>query len=230
MSDERGDLLKRYDELARRDDERMRESQKARGKPSAIQLGDFLPAALGIEEPKGLDAAENFRTNFSFATVEWERRAMAADFRPEVIEQMKSEALSDIQRAFKICESPIERHILPWLVFGNWGLAVGQEWPAAIYMREDKLFPRGNVAIIPQMAFVRLRLDFGIVVKRSGHTHIIAVECDGVDYHERDRDIIRDGFLASFGIRTVRAYGKEIFQEPEKFFGRVSSILLETEG
>lgn len=138
-------------------------------------------------------------------------------------------AHESLRRLYEHCESPIERAIAPWLLFGWYGPRF-QDRPARVHVpKEDDAFPPGEgVIIVPQMAFVRFRVDFAVVANLDNRKSIVAVECDGRDYHaDPEADWMRDNFLRSWGIRTVRATGEEIYTNPGKVFAAVVSAVVE---
>src|SRR5688572_19962442 len=98
-----------------------------------------------------------------------------------------------------LCESPIEKMLLvemiPRIVGGGFDIQI-------------------------QAVHLGSRLDFGLVNKKTGQI-ILAIECDGHDYHERTkeqarRDRSRDRKLLAAGINTVRFTGSEIYRDAGK--------------
>lgn len=54
----------------------------------------------------------------------------------------------------------------------------------------------------PQLPVGRVFVDFGNPVKR------VAVECDGAQWHDKDRDALRDVYLGNMGWRVYRIPGR----------------------
>jgi hypothetical protein len=137
-------------------------------------------------------------------------------------------ASAEMARGMDACESPIERALLPWLVFQDYGTL--HSAPARIHVAKDEaLMPVGPVVIVPQMAFVRFRVDFGIVARAHGCMRIFAVECDGGDYHLADKDRKRDVYLKSWGIETIRLDGRAIYRDGKAAGDTVALRLMEWE-
>jgi very-short-patch-repair endonuclease len=131
-----------------------------------------------------------------------------------------------IEKGAALCESPIEKHVLPWLVFENYDALL--TFPALVHdVKADRLPPRTAVMIVPQLAFVRFRVDFALVGRWKGKTKIVAVECDGAGYHGAARDRARDEYLAAWGIETVRAMGSEIKHDPRCLTSRAARLLVD---
>jgi hypothetical protein len=83
-----------------------------------------------------------------------------------------------------LCESPIERSMLAGLLTAYWhGF---DALPPLVHNSSrdaDEHLPLGELVIVPQMAFVRYRLDFGVIAMKDGHRRVVAVECDGAAFH-----------------------------------------------
>lgn len=124
-------------------------------------------------------------------------------------------ATAKIRSAYEVCESPIERKLLPALIFANYGHAFAS-FPAEIHCpKTDLKPPRGDLIVIPQFAFVRSRLDFCVIAEAEGVRKFVAVECDGDDYHtDATKDRMRDDYLIAFGFDVFRFSGKEIQADP----------------
>ena len=123
-----------------------------------------------------------------------------------------------------LCESPIEKELLPWLIFENYDPLL--TFPAVLHdVRTDREAPKGDIMIVPQFLFAKFRLDFALIARWKGQTKIIAVECDGWDFHETERDRVRDAYLHSLGIETVRASGREIFKNPGHVSSRAAALI-----
>jgi very-short-patch-repair endonuclease len=141
---------------------------------------------------------------------------------PELVDGHVNGRRRVFNAGLNLCESPIERHMMPWLAFGNYG---NIQHAPVVHDMADPFLPDRPIIIIPQFPFLNYRLDFAIMFKAKASMMIVALECDGREFHgafaERERDAIRDGRLASWGISTVRASGTEIFQDPEQVMSRL---------
>jgi very-short-patch-repair endonuclease len=107
-----------------------------------------------------------------------------------------------------LCESPIER------------------------LLADSLFPAINqmtgIQISPQWKFLNYRSDF--CIKSTSDKALLAIECDGHDWHERTksqarRDRARDRAFTRNNIRNVRFTGSEISCNPRACAAEVLEIL-----
>lgn len=127
---------------------------------------------------------------------------------------IKSKAIEEFRKGEPLCESPIERSMLAALITGQWsGFAT---IPPRIHSALDKeeMLPAGDVVIVPQMAFLRYRMDFGIVVEAKGRPQIVCVECDGHDFHQDFRkEALRVNYLKSWGIPVFKFTGSELHED-----------------
>ena len=124
----------------------------------------------------------------------------------------------------KKCGSEIERAMLMAL----WSRGV---WRGIVKMTEDAdLFgikvsagcehELGRLIMAQQVKIDQYRVDFCLAAElpNSGRTAVVAVECDGHDFHERTkeqvaRDKARDRALALAGVVTMRFAGSEIWKD-----------------
>jgi hypothetical protein len=113
------------------------------------------------------------------------------------------------------CDSPIERRMLPALVFANYGHAFAS-FPAELHCpKVDTAPPKGDLIVIPQFAFIRSRLDFAVIAKAEGRQLVVAVECDGAEFHkDADKDRARDAYLKAFDVTVFRFSGRQIQADP----------------
>lgn len=156
------------------------------------------------------------------------RRAIAMQIGKEDAAKAFAKARAAIARAYIHCESPIEKRILPALVFAYYGEQFAT-FPAEVHCPKDcESPPQGDVVIVPQFAFVKHRLDFAIIGEFSGHRKIVGVECDGREYHPDPKiDAVRDRYLRGFGIDVLRFTGAEIQHDPLPLAAKAASILVE---
>ncbi len=108
---------------------------------------------------------------------------------------------------YGLTESPIERMLLPWLLFSDYA---------------------APVIVQLQVPIGPFRVDFLLTVSLpGGRSQRIIVECDGEEFHHPHRDAIRDGYFAEKGIVTVRAPGSEIYRRPYDVVDRVAELIRE---
>jgi very-short-patch-repair endonuclease len=215
-----GDRFTRYEEIAHRQDEkRARDHDKAKSTLMQVDsLGDAVTAAItriGGADPDSIEnASGRLALNIEMAARKATRHASGKHY-----------GILTIQEAAKLCDSPIERSLLPWLVYANYGDAF-EAFPVPVYDFKGDVFPAlCDIFIVPQFAFVKYRADFGIVAKHKKQTLITVVECDGDSYHTARRDTIRDGVFASFGVRTFRANGSEIRLHADAFAQKIGQYI-----
>lgn len=156
------------------------------------------------------------------------RRAQAMQIGPEDTERAITKSATDITLAFNQCESPIERRLLPALVFAYYGEQFSS-FPAEVHCPKlDQAAPTGDIVVIPQFAFIRYRLDFAIIGEFGGFRKIVCVECDGAEFHVRQSaDRQRDSYLKAFGIDVFRFSGKDIQADPLPLATRAADALIE---
>lgn len=121
------------------------------------------------------------------------------------------------------CESPIERLIVPALVFQPYGL-IGPWLPAELAGAKPRFSP---VGIDAQVAMGGSRFDFLMIVEVGTTELMIAVECDGAEYHDDVSDYYRDRSWRRSGIHTVRLSGSDINRDPRMAATRVAEFVLQ---
>ena len=132
--------------------------------------------------------------------------------RVEREEMVWQRALAEFRKGSPLCESPIERDLLAGLLTADWGYFHTEN--AVIHDCRNEEFPDEPVVIAPQLVVARYRLDFALVLRRGKITRTVAIECDGKDYHDRERDNRRDEYLSALGIGTIRHGGQDIHRIP----------------
>lgn len=153
------------------------------------------------------------------------RRADAFGMSAAMVDASCGRGFQAVARAEFWCESPIEKRLLPWLVFEDYGDEV-TTIPAIVHSpKNEASMPPGDVVIVPQFGFAKVRMDFAVVVRVKGVVRIVCVECDGRDTHVEDYDTARDEYLAAWGIPTVRATGTQIYRSAEIVSLRVGAIV-----
>jgi very-short-patch-repair endonuclease len=167
---------------------------------------EFLPAQPG----RGNTAMEFGRQTLA-------RRAMALGVVPEQCDRVFEEAQSAFAFGSALCESPIERAVLAALITGPF--RTFETLPPHIHdSKKAPILERGDLTIIPQMAFVRFRVDFMLALRtKLNNIRMIAIECDGEDFHgDVNKERAREGYLASWDIPLFRCTGKEIVADPHQ--------------
>ena len=176
-------------------------------------LGEAVLSALSTDDSR-LDRREaDLVTEICDRAAQ--RRAAALEMPVPYARKLIDRAKANLVWAYEHCDSPIERRLLPALVFANYGEGFAS-FPAQIHCPKlDIAPPLGDLVIIPQFAFVRYRLDFAIIAEAEGRKKFVAVECDGQDYHkDADNDRARDEYLKAFGFDVFRFNGPEIQADP----------------
>lgn len=155
-----------------------------------------------------------------------ERRLRAMAYPDAAIAKAFRQAEEAIHKGFSLCHSSIEQRLLPYLVFADYGPYLDS--PGRVHdTKNDRLLPGWAVFIAPQFYFVRYRIDLAVVGRVEGQTKIVAVECDGKNYHAADADRVRDEYLKDYGIKTVRVSGGDVFRDPQAAATKVSELFQE---
>jgi hypothetical protein len=140
------------------------------------------------------------------------RRARTMELRADVAKAAEAEAYNQYRKGECLCESPIERSMLAALLTAQW--SGFDTIPPRVHTALDKseMLPEGDIIIVPQMAFLRYRLDFGLALRVPGiPIQIVAVECDDADFHtEYRKENDRVLYLKSWGVPVFKFTGKEI--------------------
>lgn len=184
-------------------------------------LSDFLPNMLNRPETladidPGMGSAIN--------DVLDDYKSIHASLGEDEVGRRVAAGLSVVGKLLAKCESPIEKLIVPALVFQTYGH--GSKWVPAEH-GDDK--PRFSpVAIDAQVALDRSRFDFLMLVELCDKSGVvIAVECDGAEFHDIGRDLSRDLGWQSAGIHTVRLSGSDITRNPRMAASRVAELVLQ---
>lgn len=140
------------------------------------------------------------------------RRARTMDLREDAAQRAQDIAHREYAKGEALCESPIERSMLGALITAPWNGFTAI--PPLVHSALDKeeMLPAGDLVIVPQMAFLRYRLDFGLVIRTPMRpVQIVAVECDGADFHNDYRkEKLRVNYLKTWGVPVFKFTGKEI--------------------
>jgi len=129
-------------------------------------------------------------------------------------EEIQAIVSSKYEEAQALCESPIERDMLAALMSGNWDRLLSPFVPVHSVRDKQESIKASPVVIIPQFPLGRFRLDFAILIRGKGRARILAVECDGKEFHDDWTDKQRDTYLDAFGVSVFRAPGKSLVANP----------------
>lgn len=158
-----------------------------------------------------------------------DKRARSMEMSVENHERAVERAYAEYAKGEALCESPIERAMLAALLTAQW-TGFGTIPPRVhASMDKEEMLPAGDIVIVPQLAFLRYRLDFGVVLRLDDRPpQIVAVECDGADFHnDARRENLRVNYLKSWGVPVFKFTGREIHADPfaaaEKVSGGVGS-------
>jgi very-short-patch-repair endonuclease len=132
--------------------------------------------------------------------------------------------VASVWGACAMCESPIEKLIVPWLVFQDYQLTDEYE-PVALSPADEPI--NADILLIPQFKLDRSRFDFMLVARLKGAAVMLAIECDGRAFHNSDADFYRDKAWRQAGIGTVRLTGGAIHESPERAALKVAQALQE---
>ncbi|SDQ99209.1 hypothetical protein SAMN05519103_00331 [Rhizobiales bacterium GAS113] len=222
------DLIKSLEKQAEAEDEQLWQAKRDRRQPSsflsfadaAAQAIPLYARAMDTGEPipeRARDqrkAVDRLRMDFGIALSDFQGRLEGLAVGKEAQDSILRKALHDIERARPACESYIEQLLLPWLVFEDYAQIT--DLPVPIFLpRDDDMPPAAPLFIVPQFSFMRVRMDFALIVSSSSGLKIVDVECDGAAFHYEAKDAARDAYLAAFGIPTVRVTTKELRDFPK---------------
>lgn len=196
----------------------------------AQTLGDAIGAAL-LERDGLATKAVPIGFITEDAVDRFKNRCLALGLNMEACNSMIDKGKAAIWKGLEACESPIEKAVLPWLVFEDYGPSF-LTIPAGVHVpKREEFINQGDLVIIPQFAFAKYRMDFGVVARCNDAIRIVCVECDGAKYHAgKTNDAGRDAYLRSWGIPTIRETGKVCKEEPWRVSSRVASTLREMLG
>ena len=121
-----------------------------------------------------------------------------------------------VEKALPLCESPIERIVLPWLLSRRY--APFPFSPLVLFPGEGAALRYGQIAVVPQLPIGRFRPDFALIGKGRETVRFILVECDGAEFHDADKDAARDAEIRLANPRVkdiVRLSGGLITNNPK---------------
>jgi very-short-patch-repair endonuclease len=143
-------------------------------------------------------------------------------------ESLSNTAIDNIKEAISICESPIEKCLLPWIATQRYQFF---NYPPVI-CKPDCLhnIPPFAIAITPQLQIGRFRIDFCILARLNGASKALLIECDGKEYHQdQARDKWRSSLLMRndkiIGIHRVTGY--EIFKDVQLAAAGISKTVID---
>jgi very-short-patch-repair endonuclease len=194
-------------------------------------LADAFNAAIGKiardlvgKTPSLKEAEVTINTSLSFAVEKFRTRFSGLGATSEETERTIDKARASVRLIYEVCDSPIERLLLPWIIFADYGKHFDKPPVGHIYKHPIRL-PHERLILIPQFTFGPYRLDFALVAQFQNAFKLLAIECDGAGYHDAAKDRERDAYFAQWGIPTVRATGSEIHKMPLMVAARVSDIV-----
>ena len=140
----------------------------------------------------------------------------------------------------KHCQSPIERRLAPWLL----SLQTFLLEPPTIYGGnidlDTAVFGSSGegdaIAVFAQVRVAQYTADFVVVAHyasvRQRHTILVAVECDGHEFHNRtkeqaEHDRRRDRAFQALGLHVFRFTGREIARDAAKCAEEVADFFQE---
>ena len=188
-------------------------------------------AGVHIDLSPGIDVGAMFQTwdrgAGASALHVYEDRLRAIGLAPERVRALLAISHNEIVAALPLCESPIERDLLPWLVTGAYRSITASPLPVARPNRPVETLDIYSAVLWPQFQVARFRLDFALAVRRHGQFAIFAIECDGAQFHTTEQDALRDAALKAGGIKTIRATGREIRDCPTDIIARIDDAVTE---
>lgn len=173
------------------------------------QVGDVLTAVINpLRDLREIRGRAN--TVFHMGLTHLRARASRLGLSAEAIDGVEERALTAVKKGLPLCESPIECMALAALVTLDWPQFLTIP-PIVHNARADATLQEGDLLIVPQMAMLRHRLDFGVVANINGYRRVIGIECDGEAYHQdAERERARDRYMRSWDIPVFHLTGSEI--------------------
>lgn len=190
-----------------------------------VQLGDALTSAMASPDRRLSDNGGKGWTIMHLTTQTFTRRCRRLGLSDVEIQNAAVKAEAEYKKGVKLCESPIECMVLAALVHADWPGCMTIP-PIVHDPKNDDQIPEGDIFIVPQMAFVRYRFDFGIVVDVDGMKRIAVIECDGEAFHsDKMRDAKRDAYIEAWNIPVFRMTGADIYRDVAECVGIVASLV-----
>ncbi|MFC5353523.1 endonuclease domain-containing protein [Azospirillum himalayense] len=132
-----------------------------------------------------------------------------------------------------LCQSDIERRMLVELSYSPPWHDMKRMGEVVIHDHTMGGMPDRQVVMAPQYPVGRYRVDIGIIVNGyDGDRLLIAIECDGHDFHEKtkeqaSRDKRRDRAFQKIGWMVFRFTGSDIFRKGEECADEVATFVAE---
>ena len=122
-------------------------------------------------------------------------------------------------------ESPIERLLWSEILFCSDGYN-----PICVLNGPEENYTKFCTWVSPQYSIGKYRADFMFCACFGGKRQLIAVECDGHDFHERTkeqarRDKARDRYFVKNDIKVLRFTGSEIYADTKKCIEEIEIVL-----
>lgn len=199
----------------------------SRRDPGFMQIGDALTGAMSNKDRPLSQNAGKAGTVFHLTEEMLHQRAARLGVTPEGMAAIDGKAAEQFNKGMPLCESPIERMVLAALINADWHTFLTIP-PLVHDAKNDVSLPAGDIIIVPQMAFLRFRIDFGLVVDIEGHRRIIAIECDGADYHaDAAKERARNLYLSSWDIPVFHLTGADIHRDAALCIDEINSHIEE---
>lgn len=143
------------------------------------------------------------------------------------MEPLESAQAQFLSACSTLCQSPIEQLLLSNLV---WVWSAAARPPGVIVTAGDVRTHPSKITIVPQHRLLGCRVDFAVLFNAKNGAGLVAVECDGHDFHERTkeqaaRDRSRDRTFLLAGIPLLRFTGSEIWRDPYACARQISSLI-----
>ena len=210
------------------DDQSDRVARSDRGMPSTMQgLGDAMRLAvtslLDGEEAQPADRRFAATPVRELMNLDVALAQLRARLPMDGADDLCAAARDTYIKAASVAESPIEKDLLPWLITADWPTSNTSYLP--VVLMDEHPEDHVGLILVPQFVAGPFRLDFAICRQVSGVTHVVAIECDGFQFHDVGKDRRRDWILNAAGVQTVRATGREIKDRPDLVVNRVRHIV-----
>jgi very-short-patch-repair endonuclease len=132
-----------------------------------------------------------------------------------VPEDLRDQTKAFFEGAIEVCESPIEKLLLPWILCQEYSFF--PHVPVVLLPGESGKLQPHSVALVPQLPIGKHRVDFALASSRGGIIRFVVIECDGEEFHEDVvRDIDRDAALLRHRqvLDIIPLSGKKIWRDP----------------
>lgn len=150
------------------------------------------------------------------------------------LEQERDFAEWDICYLEANCESPLEKILAPWLltIQADFETTGPQRPTIESDSWNETTISVDELVLVPQYSYDKYRLDFALFYRCASwpKAAMIAIECDGHDYHDgtkeaAERDKRRNRALITAGWHLLRFSGREIHRDPEACIAEIQRLL-----